>query len=88
MIYGDPTNFVALTIAELDDTPLYFTDDIGIVLGLPMDARRGIAWKTCTRIWWAQLDSLIVDVNCCHTRFLNQNRVLIVCMTQDHLFHR
>jgi hypothetical protein len=36
MIYGDPTNFVALTIAELDDTPLYFTDDIGIVLGLPM----------------------------------------------------
>jgi hypothetical protein len=23
----------------------------------------------------------------CHTRFLSQNRVLIVCMTQDHLFH-
>jgi hypothetical protein len=23
----------------------------------------------------------------CHTRFLCQNEVLIVCMTQDHLFH-
>jgi hypothetical protein len=23
----------------------------------------------------------------CHTRFLSQTRVLIVCMTQDHLFH-
>jgi hypothetical protein len=23
----------------------------------------------------------------CHTWFLSQNRVLIVCMTQDHLFH-
>jgi hypothetical protein len=26
-----PANLVALTVAELDDTPLYFTDDIGIV---------------------------------------------------------
>jgi hypothetical protein len=26
-----PTNLVALTVAELDDTPLYFMDDIGIV---------------------------------------------------------
>jgi hypothetical protein len=25
--------------------------------------------------------------NLCHTRFLCQNRVLIVCMTQDQLFH-
>jgi hypothetical protein len=23
----------------------------------------------------------------CHTRFLRQNRVLIVCMTHDQLFH-
>jgi hypothetical protein len=23
----------------------------------------------------------------CHTRFLRQNRVLIVCMTQDQMFH-
>jgi hypothetical protein len=37
-IYGDPTNVVALTVAELDDTPLYFTDDIGIVWGSPTDA--------------------------------------------------
>jgi hypothetical protein len=32
-----PTNLVALTVAELDDTPLYFTDDIGIVFGPPTD---------------------------------------------------
>jgi hypothetical protein len=24
-------------VAELDDAPLYFTDDIGIVFGLPTD---------------------------------------------------
>jgi hypothetical protein len=28
-------NLVALMIAELDNTPLYFTDDIGIVFGPP-----------------------------------------------------
>jgi hypothetical protein len=32
-----PTNLVASTVAELDDTPLYFTDDIGIVFGPPTD---------------------------------------------------
>jgi hypothetical protein len=30
-IYGDPTNIVASTVTELDDTPVYFTGDIGIV---------------------------------------------------------
>jgi hypothetical protein len=33
---------VALTVAELDDTPLYFMDDIGIVFGLPVEV---FAWK-------------------------------------------
>jgi hypothetical protein len=32
-----PTNLVALTVTELDDTPLYFTDDIGTVFGPPTD---------------------------------------------------
>jgi hypothetical protein len=32
-----PINLVALTIVELDDTPPYFTDDIGIVFGPPTD---------------------------------------------------
>jgi hypothetical protein len=36
-IYGDPANLVASTVAELDDTPLYFIDDIEIVFGPPMD---------------------------------------------------
>jgi hypothetical protein len=30
-------NLVALTVAELDDTPLYFIDDIGIVFRPPTD---------------------------------------------------
>jgi hypothetical protein len=30
-------NLTALTIAELDDTPLYFTDNIGIVFRPPTD---------------------------------------------------
>jgi hypothetical protein len=32
-----PTNLVASMVAELDDTPLYFMDDIGIVFGPPTD---------------------------------------------------
>jgi hypothetical protein len=32
-----PANLVALTVAELDDTPLYFTDDIEIVFRPPTD---------------------------------------------------
>jgi hypothetical protein len=32
-----PANLVVSTVAELDDTPLYFTDDIGIVFGPPTD---------------------------------------------------
>jgi hypothetical protein len=30
-------NLIALTVAELDDTPLDFMDDIGIVFGPPTD---------------------------------------------------
>jgi hypothetical protein len=33
------------------------------VWGAPMDARRGIMWKTYTRVRWAWLDSLKVVVN-------------------------
>jgi hypothetical protein len=36
-IYGDLINLVASTVAELEDTPLYFMDDIGIVFGPPTD---------------------------------------------------
>jgi hypothetical protein len=33
----DPANLVASMVAELDDTLLYFMDDIGIVFGPPTD---------------------------------------------------
>jgi hypothetical protein len=74
-IYGDPANVVASTIAELDNTPLYFTGNIGIVWGPPMDAWRGITWKICTRVWWARLDSLIVVVKRGHSCCLHGSRV-------------
>jgi hypothetical protein len=32
-----PANLVASIVAELDDTSLYFTNDIGIVFGPPTD---------------------------------------------------
>jgi hypothetical protein len=59
-------NMVASTVAELDDTLPYLQGVQGIVYGPPTDARWGTAWKTCTRVMWARLDSLIVIVNCCH----------------------
>jgi hypothetical protein len=36
-IYGNPINLVASTVTELNGTPLYFTDDIGIVFGSHTD---------------------------------------------------
>jgi hypothetical protein len=32
-----PANLVASMVTELDDTPLYFVDDFGIVFGPPTD---------------------------------------------------
>jgi hypothetical protein len=47
-----PANLAASMVAELDDTPPYLMDDVGIVWGTPTDVRRCIACKTCTRVWW------------------------------------
>jgi hypothetical protein len=55
-------NLVASTVAESDDTPLYFTDDIGIVFGPPTDYPSGFRVEDGTRVRWARLDSLIVNV--------------------------
>jgi hypothetical protein len=70
-----PTNLVASTIAELDDTLLYFSGDIGIVWRPPTDARWRITWKTGIRVRWAWLNSLIVIVNCDHSWCLCGSRV-------------
>jgi hypothetical protein len=37
--YEDPANVIASTVDELNDTPLYFMGDIGIVWGPPTDAQ-------------------------------------------------
>jgi hypothetical protein len=36
---------------------------------------------------WLRIYPHGVWIHPCHTRFLCQNRVLIVCMTQDQMFH-
>jgi hypothetical protein len=69
-----PLNLVALTVAKLNDTPLYFTDDIGIVFGPPI----GIVFEPPTdgtRVRWARLDSLIVKANGGHSWYLCNSRV-------------
>jgi hypothetical protein len=65
----------ALLVTELDDTLPCLQDVHGIVCGPPTDARRGIRWKTCTRVRWTLLDSLIVIVNCCHSWCFRDSRV-------------
>jgi hypothetical protein len=65
------TNLVASTVIELDDSPLCLTDVHCDSVGPPTDAHQGITRKICTRVWWAQLDSLIVIVNCGHSWFLH-----------------
>jgi hypothetical protein len=45
----------------LDDTPLYFTDDIRIVFGPPTDYPVRFCVEDGTRVRWARLDSLIVN---------------------------
>jgi hypothetical protein len=70
-----PANLVAPTVVELDDTPLYFMDDIGIVFGPPMDYRRGFHVEDGTRVRWARLDSLIVNAKGGHSWYLCGSRV-------------
>jgi hypothetical protein len=70
-----PANLVNLTVAELDDTSLYFTDDIGIVFGPPRTTHRDFHVEDDTRVRWAQLDSLIVITKGGHSCCLHGSRV-------------
>jgi hypothetical protein len=70
-----PTNLVASIIDELDNTPPYLMDVHWDSVGPPMDAYRGITWKTCTRVRWARLNSLIVVVNYGHSWCLHGSHV-------------
>jgi hypothetical protein len=65
-----PINLVASTVAELDDTSLYFTNDIGIVFGPPTTTRWGFCVEDDTRVRWARLDSLIVNAKDGHSWYL------------------
>jgi hypothetical protein len=66
-ILWGPANLLASTVAELDDTLPYLTgdtrDSAWAIHGVSTEA---YVWKTCTRVRWARLDSLIAVVNCCH----------------------
>jgi hypothetical protein len=60
-------NLVASTVAELDDTPLYFMDDIGIVFRSPTDYPVRFSCEDGTRVQWVRLDSLIVNTKGGHS---------------------
>jgi hypothetical protein len=70
-----PANLVASTVAELDNTPLYFMDDIGIVFRPPRTTRRGFRVEDYTRVRWTRLDSLIVNAKGGHSWCLCGSRV-------------
>jgi hypothetical protein len=70
-----PTNLVASMVTELDDTPLYLMDDIGIVFGPSTDNPLRFRVEDDTRVRWAQLESLIVVMNCGHSWCLCDSRV-------------
>jgi hypothetical protein len=74
-ISGDHINLVASTVTELDDTPLYFTNDIVIVFGPPTDYPTRFLREDDTRVRWARLDSVIVIVKGSHLCCLRSSRV-------------
>jgi hypothetical protein len=69
-------NLVASSVVELDDTRPYLMgvtrDSAWATHGVSAEAN---AWKTCTRVRWARLDSFIVVVNYCHSWCLSGPRV-------------
>jgi hypothetical protein len=75
-IFWGPTNLLASTVIELDDTLPYLMgdtrDSAWATHGVSAEA---YVWKTCTRVRWARFDSLIVVVNCCHSWCLRGPRV-------------
>jgi hypothetical protein len=70
-----PTNLVASMVAELDDTPLYFTDDTGIVFRPSTDYSSRFHVEDDTRVRWAQLDSLILITKGGHSCCFRGSRV-------------
>jgi hypothetical protein len=88
-------------VAELDDTPLYFTDDIGIVFGPsghPRTTHRGFHVEDGTRVRWVRLDSLIViakgghscclrgsHVSCCQVDTLQGFILIQISMTPSDM---
>jgi hypothetical protein len=69
-----PAHLVVSTVAGLDDTPLYFTDDIGWYLGHLRTTRRGFHVEDGTRIRWT--NSLIVITKGGHSCYLHGSHVL------------
>jgi hypothetical protein len=67
-ILCDPANLLALTVTELDDTLPHLMDDTrDSAWAIHSVSAEAYAWKTCTWVRWARLDSLIVVMNCCHS---------------------
>jgi hypothetical protein len=76
MAYGGPTNLVASTVAELDDTLPHFTDDrrdsVQATHRLPVEV---FTWKTALGRGRNQPDSLIFIMKGGHSCCLHGSRV-------------
>jgi hypothetical protein len=67
---------------NFDSITLMFS--VAPFLGMQLE-NSGLCYQNFIRIQTSRL--IISTVSRCHTQFLCQNRVLIVCMTQDQMFH-
>jgi hypothetical protein len=65
-------NVLASSVTEFDDTLLYL---MGVTRATHDVSIEAYAWKMCTRVRWAGLDSLIVIVNYCHSWCLRGPRM-------------
>jgi hypothetical protein len=75
-IFWGLTNLLALTVTELDDTlPYLMGDTRDSTWATHCVSTEAYTRKTCTRVRWAWLDSLIVVVNSCHLWCLCGSRV-------------
>jgi hypothetical protein len=74
--FRGPTNLLASSVAELDDTlPYLMGDTRDSAWTTHSVSAEAYVWKTCTRVRWVWLDSLIVVMNCCHSWCLPGPRV-------------
>jgi hypothetical protein len=84
-----------IPIGRCDSSRMPDSDQKAQLQSFP-DSCENVWHRSCVRPWSKDVAPVVCStlvvcatlvVCSCHTRFLRQNQVLIVCMTQDQLFH-